>query len=49
MLDDLGLIPALHSFMKRFSKETGIRICFKAFAGVEELDIVDSSVRMTIV
>jgi signal transduction histidine kinase len=38
VLDDLGLIPALHSFMKRFSKETGIRICFKAFAGVEGLD-----------
>jgi len=38
VLDDLGLIPALHSFMKRFSKETGIRIRFKAFAGVEGLD-----------
>ncbi|MBN2505170.1 MAG: sensor histidine kinase, partial [Verrucomicrobia bacterium] len=38
VLDDLGLIPALHSFMKRFSKETGIRIGFKAFAGVEGLD-----------
>lgn len=38
VLDDLGLIPALHSFMKRFSTETGIRIHFRAFAGVEELD-----------
>jgi signal transduction histidine kinase len=38
VLDDLGLIPALHSFMKRFSKETGIRIRFKAFNGVEGLD-----------
>ena len=37
-LDDLGLIPALHSFMKRFTRETGIHISFKAFAGVEALD-----------
>jgi signal transduction histidine kinase len=35
VLDDLGLIPALHSFMKGFTEETGIRVSLKAFAGVE--------------
>jgi signal transduction histidine kinase len=38
MLDDLGLIPALHSFMKKFTKETGIRVSLAAFSGVEELN-----------
>ena len=37
VLDDLGIIPALHSYMKDFSKRTGIHIQFTAFAGVEEL------------
>lgn len=36
-LDDLGLIPALHSFMKIFTKETGMRVSLTAFAGVEAL------------
>jgi two-component system sensor histidine kinase DegS len=36
VLDDLGLIPALHSFMKGLTKRTGIRIRFTAFAGVEQ-------------
>ena len=31
VLDDLGLIPALHSFMKDFAKRTGIRIHFTSF------------------
>jgi signal transduction histidine kinase len=39
VLDDLGLIPALHSFMKNFSARTGIRTRLTAFAGVERLDI----------
>jgi len=39
VLDDLGLIPALHSFMKLFTARTGVRIHLTAFAGVEELDI----------
>ena len=38
VLDDLGLIPALHSFAKLFSKRTRIRVHLKAFAGVEALD-----------
>ena len=37
ILDHLGLIPALHSFMKRFTKETGIRVSLTAFAGLEKL------------
>ncbi len=37
MLDDLGLIPALHAYMTAFTKETGIRASLTAFAGVEEL------------
>jgi signal transduction histidine kinase len=39
VLDDLGLIPALHAYMKDFTKRTGIRIRFTAFAGVEQLRI----------
>ena len=38
VLDDLGLIPALHSFVKLFSKRTCIHVHLKAFAEVEELD-----------
>ena len=38
MLDDLGLIPALHSYLKDFSKRTGLKIKFKTFAGLEALD-----------
>jgi signal transduction histidine kinase len=39
VLDDLGLIPAVHSFLKSFAKATGIRVRLTAFAGVEELGI----------
>jgi signal transduction histidine kinase len=38
VLDDLGLIPALHSFMKQFRAETGIQVSLSAFAAVEQLD-----------
>ena len=38
VLDDLGLIPALHSFVKGFSERTRIPIRLTIFAGVEELD-----------
>ncbi len=38
VLDDLGLIPALHSSLKSFTKETGVRASLTAFARVEELD-----------
>jgi signal transduction histidine kinase len=38
VLDDLGLIPALHSFMRNFTARTGVRTRLTAFAGVEQLD-----------
>jgi len=38
VLDDLGLIPALHSYMKNFTTETGIHVIFSAFAGVEQVN-----------
>jgi signal transduction histidine kinase len=38
VLDDLGLIPALHSYMKNFTTRTGVRTHLIAFAGVEQLD-----------
>ncbi len=39
VLDDLGLIPALHSSLKTFTLKTGIRTSMTAFAGVESLSI----------
>jgi signal transduction histidine kinase len=38
VLDDLGLIPALHSFVKLFSQRTHLHVDLKVFAGVEQLD-----------
>ena len=38
LLDDLGLIPALHSFVKDFAKETGLRVNLTAFSGVEKMN-----------
>jgi len=38
VLDDLGLIPALLSYMKNFAARTGLRAHLKAFAGVEQLE-----------
>ncbi len=37
LLDDLGLVPALHSFMKNFAKETGLRVNLTAFAEIEKM------------
>ena len=37
VLDDLGLIPALHSFMNAFTTRTGVRTRLVAFAEVEAL------------
>jgi signal transduction histidine kinase len=44
LLDDLGLIPALHSFMKDFTRRTGIRIQFIAFTS-DRSDRLDSAKR----
>jgi signal transduction histidine kinase len=38
VLDDLGLIPALHSFVKNLAKQTRLHIHLKVFAAVEHLD-----------
>jgi signal transduction histidine kinase len=38
VLDDLGLIPALHSFVNIFSERTRIHVHLKVFAEVEQLD-----------
>ena len=40
VLDDLGLIPALHSFMKGFTRRTGIHIHFTTFTSgkIEQLN-----------
>jgi PAS domain S-box-containing protein len=37
LLDDLGLIPALHAYLEDFTQRTGIKVRFRAFAGVEKL------------
>jgi signal transduction histidine kinase len=37
VLDDIGLIPALHTFMKGFKEETGIQVSLSAFAAIEHL------------
>jgi len=44
LLDDLGLIPALHSYMNGFTKRTGILIRFKARQDVEKLNSVKRTV-----
>ena len=44
VLDDLGLIPALHTFVKDFSKRTRIHVGIKAFSGVEQLDVAKRTV-----
>ncbi|MDB6112304.1 MAG: histidine kinase, partial [Pedosphaera sp.] len=44
MLDDLGLIPALRSFVKSFSERTGVRVCFDATPEVERLEIEQKTV-----
>ena len=44
VLDDLGLIPALHSFMKGFTRRTGVRASLTAFAAVERLDAAKRTV-----
>jgi signal transduction histidine kinase len=37
LLDDLGLIPALHAYLKGFTERTGMRVNFTTFAGIEKL------------
>jgi signal transduction histidine kinase len=49
LLDDLGLIPALHSFMKSFTTRTGVRTHLTVFAGVEQLNAVKRTVLYRVV
>jgi len=44
VLDDLGIIPALNTYMKDFTKRTGILIHFRAFSGVEQLNATKRTV-----
>jgi signal transduction histidine kinase len=44
LLDDLGLIPALHSFMRDFTNRTGIRIHLTTFTS-DRSDQLDSAKR----
>jgi signal transduction histidine kinase len=44
VLDDLGLIPALHTYMKDFMKRTGVRARLTAYAAVNQLPIGQSAV-----
>jgi signal transduction histidine kinase len=37
VLDDLGLIPALHTYLKNYTEETGIRVSLSAFAAIEQV------------
>lgn len=37
LLDDLGLIPALHAYLKTYTKRTGLQVAFSTFAGVEKM------------
>jgi signal transduction histidine kinase len=38
LLDDLGLIPALHGHLNAFTKQTAIPVRFTAFAAVENME-----------
>jgi signal transduction histidine kinase len=44
VLDDLGLIPALHSFVKTFSKQSRVHVHLTVYAAVEQLDGVKRTV-----
>src|SRR6185436_1135053 len=44
VLDDLGLIPALHSFVTSFARRTRLQIRLRIFAGIEQLDAAKRTV-----
>jgi signal transduction histidine kinase len=44
MLDDLGLIPALHAYNKSLAERKKLKICLTAFAGVEALGEAERTV-----
>jgi len=45
VLDDLGIIPALHAYLKKFMGDTGIRSSLNVFAGIEK---ASAPVRLTL-
>ncbi len=49
MLDDLGLIPTLHSHLKTYSKETGLLTSLNAFEGLEALSSAKRTVLYRVV
>lgn len=44
VLDDLGLVPALHTFMKDFMKQSGVRASLTTYAAVNQLPLDQSAV-----
>jgi len=38
MLDDLGLIPALKAYLKKFTEDSGVRVSLTVFAEIERAD-----------
>jgi signal transduction histidine kinase len=49
LLDDLGLIPALHSYMRGFTNRTRIPVHFTSFAELEKLDSAKRTVLYRVV
>jgi PAS domain S-box-containing protein len=49
MLDDLGLVPALKSYMKTFIADTGIVVTLTAFDDVERMEVEQRTVLYRIV
>ena len=49
VLDDLGLIPALQSFVKTFSQRTKLQVHLRVFARVEQLGITQRTVLYRVV
>jgi signal transduction histidine kinase len=49
LLDDLGLVPALHSLLKEYSKRTGLRARLTAFVGIEQLSNLKRTVLYRVV
>lgn len=44
VLDDLGLIHSLNSYLKDFRKQSGIQVNFTTFAGVEQLETANRTI-----
>jgi two-component system, NarL family, sensor histidine kinase DegS len=49
VLDDLGLIPALHSLVKSFSSQTRVHVRLTVYAAVEKLDSAKRTVLYRVV